>query len=220
MFSVPVAPHVHHPGDGRLPGEASRRRQRALHSAADAGLPGTQVPSLCSHQAEACEIRFLTPLLGLRSPPSSSWTPGWLACWASTLRPAPASSRPSGSTSKPTSCRTPTTRSTSTVTSTSSRYVGKHPSAAAGISGWRRAGAPSHPSVEHRVSGESTSAFTCSSRVDFRLPSAEVLRDPSASHQPPPAPGPHRHQPHHQVHAPPAPPNLKSTSPRTSFIDT
>ena len=40
MFSLSVAPHGHHAGDGRLPGEASRRRERALHSAADAGLPG------------------------------------------------------------------------------------------------------------------------------------------------------------------------------------
>lgn len=41
-----MAPHAHHPGDGRLPGEAAGRRQRALHSAADAGLPGeeTEVP--------------------------------------------------------------------------------------------------------------------------------------------------------------------------------
>lgn len=37
---VSVAPHTHHPGDGRLPGETARRRERALHSAADAGLSG------------------------------------------------------------------------------------------------------------------------------------------------------------------------------------
>lgn len=42
MFLVPVAPYAHHAGDGRLPGEASRGRERALHSAADAGLPGEQ----------------------------------------------------------------------------------------------------------------------------------------------------------------------------------
>lgn len=42
VFWVSVAPHAHYTGDGRLPGEASRRRQRALHSAADAGLPGKQ----------------------------------------------------------------------------------------------------------------------------------------------------------------------------------
>ena len=35
-----VAPHSHHPGDGRLPGEAARGRERALHTAANAGLPG------------------------------------------------------------------------------------------------------------------------------------------------------------------------------------
>lgn len=61
-------------------------------------------------------------LYRLRSLPSLSWTLAWLACLVFTLRLAPASSRPSGSTSRPTSCRTPMTRSTSTVTSTSNRY--------------------------------------------------------------------------------------------------
>lgn len=37
---VSVAPHGHHPGDRRLPGEEAGRRERALYSAADAGLPG------------------------------------------------------------------------------------------------------------------------------------------------------------------------------------
>lgn len=35
--------------------------------------------------------------------------------------------------------------------------------------------------------------------TDFWLPSAEVLRDPSASHQPPLTPRPHCHQPCYQV---------------------
>lgn len=39
-FTVSVASHDQHPGDGRLPGEKAGRRERALHSAADAGLPG------------------------------------------------------------------------------------------------------------------------------------------------------------------------------------
>lgn len=39
-FFLAVAPDPHHPGDGRLPGEETGRRQRALHSAAHAGLPG------------------------------------------------------------------------------------------------------------------------------------------------------------------------------------
>lgn len=39
-FAVSVASHDQHPGDGRLPGEKAGRRERALHSAADAGLPG------------------------------------------------------------------------------------------------------------------------------------------------------------------------------------
>lgn len=38
--ALSVAPHAHHSGDGRLPGEKAGRRKRALHSAADAGLPG------------------------------------------------------------------------------------------------------------------------------------------------------------------------------------
>lgn len=37
------------------------------------------------------------------------------------------------------------------------------------------------------------------SSTDIRLPSAEVLWDPSASHQPPLTPRPHRHQPCYQV---------------------
>lgn len=61
-------------------------------------------------------------LYRLRSLPSLSWTLAWHACLVFTLRLAPASSRPSGSMSRPTSCRTPMTRSTSTVTSISNRY--------------------------------------------------------------------------------------------------
>lgn len=188
-----MAPHAHHPGDGRLPGEAAGRRQRALHSAADAGLPGEHAVGRgeaagnrglsqrfrlsessdnlraaaspissrpCTHRVrrprQTPDIRrrgrgsrdrrvgsgvggwflqtrcnAITPRLRLRlrlrSPPSLSWTLAWRACSAFTLRPAPASSRPSGSTSRPTSCRTPMTRSTSTVTSTSSRYRGVAP---------------------------------------------------------------------------------------------
>lgn len=55
------------------------------------------------------------------SPLSLNWTRGSLVYLASTLRHAPASSRLCGSTSRPTSCRTPMTKSTSTVISTSSR---------------------------------------------------------------------------------------------------
>lgn len=42
LSALSVAPHAHHPGDGRLPGEEAGRRERALHSAADAGLPGEE----------------------------------------------------------------------------------------------------------------------------------------------------------------------------------
>jgi len=62
----------------------------------------------------------------LRSLPSLSWTLAWPACLAFTLRLAPASSRPSGSMWRPISCRTPMTRSTSTVTSTSNRCETLH----------------------------------------------------------------------------------------------
>lgn len=58
-----------------------------------------------------------------KSPLSSSWTPGWLACWVSTPRPDLSSFRPCGSTSRPTNSKTLMSASSSTVTNTCNRWV-------------------------------------------------------------------------------------------------
>lgn len=54
---------------------------------------------------------------------SSSWTLGWLVCLVSTPRPDLWSSRPCGSMSRPTSSKTLTSASSSTVTNTCSRWA-------------------------------------------------------------------------------------------------
>lgn len=47
LFVFPVASHSHHAGDGWLPSQASGRRERALHAAADARLPGDEELMSC-----------------------------------------------------------------------------------------------------------------------------------------------------------------------------
>lgn len=62
-FAPPVAPYAHHPGDGRLPGEEAGRRERALHSAADAGLSGKGAAQ--SHNTSQLCPEIDSPLLQL-----------------------------------------------------------------------------------------------------------------------------------------------------------
>lgn len=104
---------------------------------------------------------------------SLSWILASHVSLASTLKPAPASSRHYGSTSRPTSCRILMKRSTSTVINISSRH-------------W-------HTSViyiyiryaiRQKVNTKMNMIYIYPSPPDLRLSSSKVLWDPSATNQP------------------------------------